>query len=109
MVAHQSTGGTAACVVAGRLAESDPELSMLVIEGGENNDGKAIVEHPGLFQANIAPTSTTAVFYQCKKSDALAGRSPMVQTGGTLGGGSSINFMVYAPPHQIGIAWLTRR
>lgn len=94
MFLTSSIGGTAACVVAGRLAASDPELSILVVEGGENNDGKASVEYPAFFGQNIAPTSTTAIFYQGKPSDALAGRSAVVPTGGILGGGSSINLLL---------------
>ena len=93
---NAATGGTAACVVAGRLAEADPNLSVLVIEGGENNDGNPNVHHPALFLNNLAPNSKTAVFYQGKESEALAGRAPVVPTGGTLGGGSSINFMLYS-------------
>lgn len=31
------TGGTAGCIVAGRLAEADPNLSILVIERGPDN------------------------------------------------------------------------
>ena len=32
-----STGGSAGCVVAGRLAALDRNLKVLLIEGGENN------------------------------------------------------------------------
>ena len=96
VTAHAITGGTAACVVAGRLAEADPSLSVLLIEGGENNDGKDNVKHPALFLSHLMPGSKTAVFYQGKKSDALAGREPVIPTGGVLGGGSSINFMLYS-------------
>ncbi|GKT94686.1 alcohol oxidase [Colletotrichum tofieldiae] len=83
-----------ACVLAGRLAASDPELSILVIEGGTNNRDVPNVVHPAFFLDHLAPESKTAIFYQGKKSDKLAGRSPIVPAGGILGGGSSINFML---------------
>ncbi|KAI1174757.1 GMC oxidoreductase-domain-containing protein [Nemania sp. FL0916] len=88
-------GGTAACIVAARLAEADPGLSILVIEGGRNNYGDPTVVTPGMFLAHLAPDSKTALFYQAIKSDHLAGRAPVVPSGGILGGGSSINFMMY--------------
>ncbi|KAL0932644.1 putative alcohol dehydrogenase [Colletotrichum truncatum] len=88
-------GGTAGCVLAGRLAAAAPELSILVIEGGTNNRNVPNVVHPAFFLDHLAPESKTAIFYQANKSDKLAGRSPIVPAGGILGGGSSINFMLY--------------
>ncbi|KAH6981400.1 GMC oxidoreductase-domain-containing protein [Ilyonectria destructans] len=88
-------GGTAACVVAGRLAEADPSLSILVIERGQDNRSVQIIENPVFFLDHLLPTSTTAIFYQGNKADQLAGREVIVPSGGTLGGGSSINFMMY--------------
>ncbi|KAH7243896.1 hypothetical protein MRS44_017054 [Fusarium solani] len=88
-------GGTAACVVAGRLAEADPSLSILVIERGQDNRGVQNIENPVFFLDHLLPTSTTAIFYQSNKADQLAGREVIVPSGGTLGGGSSINFMMY--------------
>ncbi|ROV87667.1 hypothetical protein VSDG_09633 [Cytospora chrysosperma] len=88
-------GGTAACVVAGRLAEADPELSILVIEGGQDNYNVPNVVNPLLYYQHLLPNSTTALFYKAKASEHLAGRESIVPSGGTLGGGSSINFMMY--------------
>ncbi|KAG8160287.1 hypothetical protein KVR01_009823 [Diaporthe batatas] len=88
-------GGTAACVVAGRLAEADPELSILVIEGGQDNFNVPNVVNPLLMYQHLLPTSKTALFYKAKASEHLAGREAIVPSGGTLGGGSSINFMMY--------------
>lgn len=88
-------GGTAGCIVAGRLAEADPSLSILVIEGGANNYNVPTVVHPALFLNHLAPTSTTAIFYKGNKAKQLGDREPIVPSGGTLGGGSSINFMMY--------------
>jgi alcohol oxidase len=90
-----STGGTAGCVVAGRLAEADPNLSILVIEGGQDNYDNPSVVHPALFLDHLAPTSKTAIFYATTKQPQLADRNPVVPAGGVLGGGSSINFAMY--------------
>ncbi|KAI7265385.1 alcohol oxidase, partial [Hortaea werneckii] len=87
-------GGIAGCVVAGRLAAADPELSILLIEGGENNAGKDTITQPALFPMNMIPQSKTAVWYHAKASEALAGREYPLFTGGLLGGGSSINIML---------------
>lgn len=92
---YEPTGGTSGCIIAGRLAEADPDLSILVIEGGANNRGVASIVHPVFFLQNIVPTSTTAIFYKGNKAKQLANREPIVPCGGTLGGGSSINFMMY--------------
>ncbi|KAH7258806.1 GMC oxidoreductase-domain-containing protein [Fusarium solani] len=88
-------GGTAACVVAGRLAEANPSLSILVIEGGQNNYNVPSVIHPALSLTHLLPTSKTAIFYKGSKAKQLADREVIVASGGTLGGGSSINFMMY--------------
>lgn len=89
------TGGTAGCVVAGRLAEADPDLSILVIEAGQDNTNNPAIENPALFLDHLAPTSKTTIFWQSTKQPQLAGRSPVVPSGGVLGGGSSINFAMY--------------
>ncbi|KAI1302892.1 GMC oxidoreductase [Xylaria venustula] len=88
-------GGTAGCIVAGRLAEADPSLSILVIEGGANNYNNPAVVTPVVFLSHLAPESTTAIFYKAKKSESLTDRDVIVPSGGILGGGSSINFMMY--------------
>ncbi|KAI1131378.1 GMC oxidoreductase [Nemania abortiva] len=88
-------GGTAGCTIAGRLAEADQTLSILVIEGGRDNYQDPTVVNPGMFYSHLAPGSKTAIFYKAKKSDYLAGREVIVPCGGILGGGSSINFMMY--------------
>ncbi|KAK3934802.1 alcohol oxidase-like protein [Diplogelasinospora grovesii] len=88
-------GGTAACVVAARLAEADPSLSILVVERGSNNYNVPNVIHPALFLQHLMPGSKTAIFNKSTKSVHVADREVIVPSGGTLGGGSSINFMVY--------------
>ena len=92
---YHPTGGTAGCVVAARVAEADPTLTVLLIERGANNEGKDSVHQPILMPLNLVPDTKTALFYQGKKADAVNGRAITVQAGGVLGGGSSINFMLY--------------
>lgn len=68
---------------------------MLLIEGGENNHDLENVQHPALFREHMFPGSRTAVSYKGHKSAELGDRHPVVQTGGVLGGGSSVNIMLY--------------
>jgi alcohol oxidase len=68
----------------------------LLIERGRNNYKEPSVVNPALFPKNLDPANKTAIFYKGKRSEALAGREPIIQSGGVLGGGSSINFMMYA-------------
>jgi choline dehydrogenase-like flavoprotein len=88
-------GGLAGCVVASRLAEADRNLVILVIEQGPNNYGMPEVVHPALYPRNLFPSSKITLFWQTKKSPQLGNRSPIVPSGGTLGGGSAMNWMVY--------------
>ncbi|KAH9904388.1 GMC oxidoreductase [Xylariomycetidae sp. FL2044] len=88
-------GGSAGCVVAGRLAEADPNLSVLIIEGGRNNHQDLTVTTPALYLNQLKPSSDATLFYQARKSPYLADRACIVPAGGILGGGSSINFMLY--------------
>jgi alcohol oxidase len=88
-------GGAAGCVLAGRLAKADPSLQILIIEAGVNNLDNPLVTTPALYLAHLAPNSKTANCYTSKPSDQVGGRANVVVTGGLLGGGSSINFMMY--------------
>ncbi|KAG9243158.1 putative alcohol oxidase [Calycina marina] len=88
-------GGTAACVAAGRLAKADPDLKILLVEGGSTNYQLPTVVNPAVYLSHLAPDSKTAIFYKAQKSEQLAGREAIVPAGGLLGGGSSINFMMY--------------
>lgn len=90
-----TSGGLAGCVVAGRLAEADRNLKILVIEQGPNSYGVPEVVHPALYPRNLWPTSKYTLFWHGKESKELANRRPIVPSGGTLGGGSAINWMVY--------------
>ncbi|KAL6883169.1 alcohol oxidase [Trichoderma longibrachiatum] len=88
-------GGTAACIVAGRLAKADPSLSILLIEHGKNNLNDPNVVNSSRYLYHLAPNTQTAIIYKGNKTDDLNGREPIVTAGGILGGGSSINFAMY--------------
>lgn len=47
------------------------------------------------YLSNLAPETKTAHFHKGKWAERLGGREPIVPCGGILGGGSSINFMMY--------------
>lgn len=89
-------GGTAGCIVASRLASADPDLTVLVIEGGMNNYKDPSIVNIGFFFAHILPDSKRTLFYPSKESECLAGRSLTIPCGGVLGGGSSINMAMYS-------------
>ncbi|EIN11097.1 alcohol oxidase-like protein [Punctularia strigosozonata HHB-11173 SS5] len=88
-------GGTAAGVIAGRLAAADPNLRILVLEAGPHTKDQLIHTQPARYLAHLAPTSTTVKFYTGSPSDHLDGRQPVVPCGACLGGGSSVNFAMY--------------
>ena len=71
-------------------------MSILVVEGGTNNFDNPAIVNPLLFLSHLAPTSKTTLFYQGIEEAQLGGRQVVVPSGGVLGGGSSINFMMYA-------------
>lgn len=48
-----------------------------------------------MYLVHLAPGSQTALFYEANAEEALNGRKAIVPAGGMLGGGSSINFMMY--------------
>ncbi|KAG5982693.1 hypothetical protein E4U55_001516 [Claviceps digitariae] len=88
-------GGTAACIVASRLAEADPSLSILIIEQGPNNLDDPAITTPALFWAHLRSESKYTTFYKGNKEESINGREAVVPMGRVLGGGSSINFMMY--------------
>ncbi|KAF8813030.1 alcohol oxidase [Phlegmacium glaucopus] len=88
-------GGAAACVTAGRLAEADPSLKILIVETGPHTrDVPDHVQPARCFRCLMRPTDTFT-FHVAKPSPALRDRSISVPTGRALGGGSSINFVFY--------------
>ncbi|KAF5362905.1 hypothetical protein D9758_007131 [Tetrapyrgos nigripes] len=91
-------GGPAGCVVAGRLAYADPNLKVMLVEGGANNRDDPWVYRPGIYVRNMQRDGINekATFYiDTVKSSHLRGRQSIVPCANILGGGSSINFQMY--------------
>ncbi|KAG9692418.1 alcohol oxidase p68, partial [Aureobasidium melanogenum] len=88
-------GGSCGCVVAGRLANLDHNLQVMLIEAGESNLNNPWVYRPGIYPRNMKLDSKTASFYYSRPSEWLGGRRAVVPCAHILGGGSSINFMMY--------------
>ncbi|KAI9447383.1 alcohol oxidase-like protein [Lactarius indigo] len=91
-------GGTAACVVAGRLAAADANLRILLLEAGPTTYNDPAHTQPLNFLSHLAPGSHTSRAYVTQPSAALGGRTTIVPAGQCLGGGGSINFMMYTRP-----------
>ncbi|KAJ7484630.1 GMC oxidoreductase-domain-containing protein [Mycena latifolia] len=91
-------GGTAACIIASRLATALPNLSILVLESGPTTKDKKEHIQPGQYLSHLAPTSKTMQFYASRPSEYLGGRSVIVPSGRCIGGGSSVNWMMYNRP-----------
>jgi choline dehydrogenase len=89
-------GGTAGCVVAGRLAD-DPGLRVLLIEAG-GEDRATAVSDPRLWMSNIGSERDWG--FRAAPSASLNGRAPPLPMGKVLGGGSSINGLIWARGHK---------
>ncbi|RYP72124.1 hypothetical protein DL770_008017 [Monosporascus sp. CRB-9-2] len=102
-------GGTADCIIASRLADADPRLSILVVESGRDNYNVPSVIHPVLWQGNFAPDEPRVFFHRAAKEEQLADREFLVEVGNTLGGGSSVSLMMYMGGHRCDYdSWNTR-
>ncbi|KAF8556481.1 alcohol oxidase [Imleria badia] len=88
-------GGTTACLIAGRLASADPSLKILVVESGQHSRDLPCHVQPCRYIENLAPDSTTVSFHVAKPSPHLNGRKIVVPCGRSVGGGSTVNFMLY--------------
>lgn len=101
-------GGTTACVIAGRLAKDNPSLSILIIEEGKDNYNDPTIRNPVAFLSHLAPGSKTVKFYRAKPSAEVEGREIVLPAGSVLGGGSSVNFMLYTRAQGIDFdSWQT--
>ncbi|TCD67120.1 hypothetical protein EIP91_000460 [Steccherinum ochraceum] len=88
-------GGTAACVVASRLARAAPTVQILVVEAGPHTLNSISHVQPARYIHHILPGSKTAQFVVGNPSEAVGGRQIAVPIGHCVGGGSSINFAEY--------------
>lgn len=97
-------GGTSGCVVAARLSDAHPDLSILVVERGPDNFNDPAVTNPIFFMENILNTGTAnprMMTYSGRDPEPQAGNRVMsVPAGSVLGGGSSINMLTYNRPQR---------
>ncbi|KAI9453455.1 alcohol oxidase-like protein [Lactarius psammicola] len=91
-------GGTAACVVAGRLAAADTNLRILLLEAGPTTYNDPAHTDPLRLLSHLAPDSRTVRAHVTQPSAILGGRTTTVPCGQCLGGGGSVNFMIYMRP-----------
>lgn len=85
-------GGSSGCVVASRLAE-DPQVRVLLIESG-NWDKSRWIHIPATF-LKVIDKGVDVKFYAGEPSDRVNGRPTIIPQGHVIGGGSSINGMIY--------------
>lgn len=103
-----SKGGTAGCIIAGRLAEADPELSILLIESGPNNYEDPAIVIPAFWLSHMDPNDKYVRTYKSNQSSRLGERELLVPTSRVLGGGSSVNTLIYSRAQRSEIdAWRT--
>ena len=76
------------------ICESMVQNSANNIRYGKDNYDVPNIIYPALFPMNLAPGSDTAIFHECEGGPSLNNRRPVIPTGGVLGGGSSINFLM---------------
>jgi choline dehydrogenase len=88
--------GSSGSVVARRLAEN-PEVSVLLLEAGGNDDMPSVME-AGQWPLNLGSDRDWA--FQAQPNPHLNGRSIPMNMGKVLGGGSSINVMIWARGHK---------
>ena len=85
-------GGSAGCVMAGRLSE-DPRVSVCLLEAG-GHDGSVFIRAPLGFAAT-APLGVFSWGYDTVPQAGFKGRRGFQPRGKVMGGSSSVNAMVY--------------
>ncbi|MEC7256326.1 MAG: GMC family oxidoreductase N-terminal domain-containing protein, partial [Pseudomonadota bacterium] len=88
--------GSGGAVVAGRLA-AESDATVLVLEAGGTDQIDAVL-NPLLWPTNIMSDRDWG--YMAEPSDAVNGRSLILPMGKVVGGGSSINVMIWARGHK---------
>jgi alcohol oxidase len=98
-------GGTAACIIASRLSDAYPDLSILVLESGRKDDDPTIT-FPLLLGAHYDPNGQFMRKVQARPSNRLANRALTMPVANVLGGGSSVNMMNYSRGYRFDFdAW----
>ena len=90
-------GGSAGCVVAGRLSE-DPSLSILLVEAG-GSDRRLYSRVPAASGAAVF-SSRFNWMYEVEPDPTRAGKTDTWWSGRCLGGGSAINGMMFIRGHR---------
>ena len=85
-------GGSAGCVLASRLSE-DPACTVVLLEAGGPGDGFLVKMPSGSYKLLGKPSADW--MYMTEPDPSLNGRRVMWTAGKMLGGGSSINGMMY--------------
>jgi len=85
-------GGSAGCVLASRLSE-DPGCRVVLLEAGGRGDGFLSTMPAG--SAKLLGTPQADWMYETEPDPSLGGRRVMWNAGRILGGGSTINGMMY--------------
>lgn len=88
--------GSGGAVVAGRLA-AETDASVLVLEAGDTDQLDAVL-NPLMWGSNIRSERDWG--YTAQPSDKVNGRSLILPMGRVVGGGSSINVMIWARGHK---------
>src|SRR5215469_1293769 len=88
--------GSSGSVVAGRLAEN-PDVNVLLLEAGGDDDVPSVMD-AALWPTNLGTERDWQ--FQAQPNPALNGRSLPLGMGKGLGGGSSINGMIWARGHK---------
>lgn len=97
--------GTAGCVLANRLSGYDPNITVLVLEAGENRNDDELVYTPGL-NTNMIGNDNFDWQYVAEPNAGLNGRQIKHPRGRVLGGSSAINTFALIYPSAAGLdAW----
>lgn len=89
--------GSSGCVIASKLASSLPNASVLLLEAGGTDDLPA-VRDPLWFKSYMNPELYW--LFEGLPARNLNGRRPPLPMGRAIGGGSSVNAMIYARGHK---------
>jgi alcohol oxidase len=90
------SGGAAGCVIAGRLASVNPSLQVLIVEAGSDNRDVPDVIVPAFMANHFGRVKNTVKIHMERPRRESGGpKFSAAVCGGTLGGGSSVNYMMY--------------